>query len=203
MKLAVSALALIASLGLATAAFAQDPPTGGADAKGNAPLKHTHTVDDGGAKKGANSFTQKEAQKHILNSGFTDVSALTKRKDGVWRGTATKDGVPMNVGLDFKGNVSSGGPVSPPVAASTASTAANSATTTTKSTTSDAPAPADTATPADPTTHHRRHYHHKQHHPMAHCAHPGPNGVACSGKDRNGNGISDKEDRSIKAGDKP
>jgi len=30
---------------------------------------------------------------------------LAKDKDGVWRGSATKAGKKVNVGLDYKGNV--------------------------------------------------------------------------------------------------
>ena len=99
----VSALAL--SLGLGSAALAQSPPVGGPDAKGNAPLKHMHTVNDGSAKPGANSFTQGQARQHILNSGYTDVTGLTKGQDGVWRGMATHNGAQVNVAMDFKGNV--------------------------------------------------------------------------------------------------
>ena len=104
----VSALALSLGLGpvaLGSAAFAQSPPVGGPDAKGNAPLKHMHTVNDGSAKPGANSFTQGQAQQHIVNSGYTDVTGLTKGKDGVWRGMASHNGAQVNVAMDFKGNV--------------------------------------------------------------------------------------------------
>ena len=94
----ISAIALVAALGLASAASAQ-VPTGGADAKGDAPLKHAHTVNDGGARRGATSFTQKEAMKHIEHAGYTGVSSLKKGKDGVWRGTATKDGSARQVAI--------------------------------------------------------------------------------------------------------
>ena len=80
------------------------------DAKGNAPIKQAHTVDDGGAKPGANSFTQGQAKQHILNSGYASVSDLTKGSDGIWRGVAMKGGQNVNVALDFKGNVSEQGP---------------------------------------------------------------------------------------------
>lgn len=108
MKKMISVLAVVASLGLASSALAQDAPAGGPDAKGNAPLKSTHTVNDGAAKAGHNSFTEKQARKHIMNSGYTAVSNLTKGKDGVWRGTAMKGGTTISVALDFKGNVSDG-----------------------------------------------------------------------------------------------
>lgn len=77
-------------------------------AKDNAAIKSAHTVNDGTARRGANSFTQSEARAHIAKSGFTDVSPLKKDKDGVWRGTAKKDGSTVHVGLDFKGNVTTG-----------------------------------------------------------------------------------------------
>ena len=54
---------------------------------------------------GANSFSQGEAQGRIANHGFQNVSSLRKDADGVWRGTATKDGQQVQVWLDYKGNV--------------------------------------------------------------------------------------------------
>jgi len=204
MKLTLSALALIAGLGLSKVAMAQDTPSGGPDAKGNAPLKHGHTVNDGSPKPGANSFTQTEAKKHILNSGYTDVSALTKGKDGVWRGTATKDGASRAVALDFKGNVSEGGPAAEGDQAAKAAgvkprpvVVAKPGTTSTAAST--------TSTDAEPKTAGRARRHRVRHHNhmMAGCAHPRANGVACSGRDRNENGISDKEDHAIKQGAHP
>jgi putative membrane protein len=88
---------------IASPALAQIPT-----AKNNAAIKQVHTVNDGGARRGANSFTQAQAREHILKSGFSDVSALSKDKSGVWRGTARKGGRTVHVGLDFKGNVSTG-----------------------------------------------------------------------------------------------
>ena len=88
---------------LAAPALAHTTP-----AKNNAAIKDVHTVDDGGARRGANSFTQAQARQHIAKSGFTSVAALTKDKNGVWRGTAKKGGHTVHVGLDFKGNVSTG-----------------------------------------------------------------------------------------------
>lgn len=114
MKITISTVAFIAGLGLAGAALAQDAPAGGPEAKGNAAIKDVHTINDGTARPGANSFTENEARKHIMNSGYTDVSALAKDKDGLWRGTAKKGGTDLNVALDFKGNISEGGPATAP-----------------------------------------------------------------------------------------
>jgi hypothetical protein len=103
MNLIRSGLVAAALLSLGGAALAQE--SGGPDAKGNAPLKASHTVNDGAPKAGANSFTQGQARKHILNAGYESVSGLTKGSDGVWRGVATKNGAQVPVALDFKGNV--------------------------------------------------------------------------------------------------
>ncbi len=54
---------------------------------------------------GANSFTMGEAQRRIAGKGYENVSALTKDDQGVWRGTATKDGKSVPVALDYQGNV--------------------------------------------------------------------------------------------------
>ena len=54
---------------------------------------------------GANSFTMAQAQKRIEDQGYTQVTALTKDDNSVWRGHAMKDGKAVNVALDFQGNI--------------------------------------------------------------------------------------------------
>ena len=55
--------------------------------------------------KGANSFTEAQAKSRIEAKGFSNVSALAKDKDGVWRGKAMKAGASHDVALDYQGNV--------------------------------------------------------------------------------------------------
>jgi hypothetical protein len=55
--------------------------------------------------KGANSFTKGQARKRIQHKGYSHVTGLTKDQDGVWRGTAQRDGQSVNVWLDYKGNI--------------------------------------------------------------------------------------------------
>lgn len=55
---------------------------------------------------GANSFTQTQAKERITNAGYSSVDSLTKTSDGVWTCTALKQGRPINVMLDFKGDIS-------------------------------------------------------------------------------------------------
>jgi hypothetical protein len=54
---------------------------------------------------GANSFTRGEARTHIMAKGYTHVIGLKKDQSGVWRGTATKEGQPGPVSVDYQGNV--------------------------------------------------------------------------------------------------
>lgn len=54
---------------------------------------------------GANSFSRGEARTRIAGHGFQNVSALRKDRNGVWRGKAMKNGQPVSVWLDYKGNV--------------------------------------------------------------------------------------------------
>lgn len=54
---------------------------------------------------GANSFTMSQARSAIQAKGYTKVAGLKKDKDGVWRGTATKDGQSGPVSVDYQGNV--------------------------------------------------------------------------------------------------
>ena len=56
-------------------------------------------------EKGANSFTQGQAKSRIEGAGFTNVSDLAKDAQGVWRGTAMRDGKSMQIGFDYKGNI--------------------------------------------------------------------------------------------------
>ncbi len=66
---------------------------------GNGGQNSSHLV------SGANSFTQGEAQSRIQGMGYAQVNGLKLDNQGIWRGTATKDGKTMQVALDFQGNV--------------------------------------------------------------------------------------------------
>ena len=57
---------------------------------------------------GANSFTEDQARSCIEDAGYSDVSALAKDDQGIWRGQAVKDGKKIAVALDFQGSVVTG-----------------------------------------------------------------------------------------------
>lgn len=95
-------IAALAALLVAPAALAQP-----ANPRGNTPAVNTPNSppNPGAPVSGANSFTEGQAKSRIETNGYTNVSGLRKDDQGVWRGTAMKDGRSMNVSLDFQGNV--------------------------------------------------------------------------------------------------
>ena len=104
-------LIMAAALTLAgSSAFAQDAAVGGADSSAqagpqNPAVKGMHDNNSATPVKGANSFTRTEAQKQIEAKGYTHVAKLKKDANGVWRGTAMKDGQTGPISVDYQGNV--------------------------------------------------------------------------------------------------
>src|SRR5689334_13945082 len=80
-------------------AMAQQPT----DAHKNDAVKAPDTA--GAPTAGANSFTKGQAEGRLKKAGYTNITGLTKDKDGLWHAQATKDGKQMNVSLDFKGDI--------------------------------------------------------------------------------------------------
>ena len=50
--------------------------------------------------------TEAQAKELVLRDGYTEVGALTKGADGMWRGTAKRGDQEMRVTVDTKGKVS-------------------------------------------------------------------------------------------------
>lgn len=98
-------LALTAATLLTTASFAQNPPA--ADRPNNNAVNSSGQNNSNKPVAGANSFTEGQAKSKIENAGYSDVTALKKDGNGIWRGKAKKGGASMDVSLDFQGNVNS------------------------------------------------------------------------------------------------
>ena len=65
---------------------------------------NTSGVNTAAPAPGANSFTQNQARKRLTKGGFTEISTLKKDNQGIWRGTAQKDGKPVSVWVDYRGD---------------------------------------------------------------------------------------------------
>ena len=57
-------------------------------------------------EKGANSFTEGETRSRLAGAGLSDISGLHKDDQGIWRGKGMRDGKPVEIGFDYKGNIS-------------------------------------------------------------------------------------------------
>ena len=92
----------------ASSLMAEAPgPQANENAPGNAAIKSPDVETAATAASGANSFTEGQARDRIGKAGFADVSQLVKDKDGLWQGTAKRNGKSVSVALDYKGNVTS------------------------------------------------------------------------------------------------
>jgi hypothetical protein len=54
---------------------------------------------------GKNSFTETEARDRLEKRGYTNVEDLVKDQNSIWRGRAIKDGKPVEISLDYQGNI--------------------------------------------------------------------------------------------------
>lgn len=68
-------------------------------------ISNTDRNNAGAPAAGANSFTEGQAKSRIEGAGYSNVTALAKDKDGVWRGKGSKGGKAMDVSLDYQGNI--------------------------------------------------------------------------------------------------
>ena len=101
-------LLAVAFAAVALPAFAQQQPANRpANRDANTPAVNApkSPPNPGAPVAGANSFTESQAKSRIETNGFSSVSNLTKDGNGVWRGKATKGGKPVDVSVDFQGNV--------------------------------------------------------------------------------------------------
>ena len=103
--LATAAIALFAAPVFAQPVFAQDVRAAVPAQPVNPAVKGIHENNSATPVPGANSFTESQAKSQIEAKGYTRVAGLKKGEDGVWRGTATKDGAPRDVSVDYQGNV--------------------------------------------------------------------------------------------------
>jgi hypothetical protein len=100
-----STAGLIAALALSAAApvLALDP--GDQTPQPGTSAEVTGAIDRPTLAKGKNSFTESQARARLEGAGFTHVGALALDGQGIWRGTANRGAMTVDVGIDFKGNI--------------------------------------------------------------------------------------------------
>jgi hypothetical protein len=113
MKVVSFAAAACLTMGVAVAQQAATPPNSTAappstttSQSHNPAVATTANANDTTAPaKGSNSFTEGQAKDRIAQRGYSNVADLKKDDAGVWRGTAQHGSNPVQVWLDYKGNV--------------------------------------------------------------------------------------------------
>jgi hypothetical protein len=102
---ATAAITILTGAAAAGGAFAQTAaPSANPNASTPAVVNH-YSNNPGAPAAGANSFTEAQAKSRIEKAGYTNVSSLSKDKDGIWKGKASKGAAPVDVGVDYQGNV--------------------------------------------------------------------------------------------------
>jgi hypothetical protein len=103
--LAASAITVVFGAALAGGAGAQTGAPPANPHPGTPAVASPGANNPGAPAAGANSFTEAQAKSRIESAGYSNVSALTKDKDGIWRGKASKGGATVDVALDYQGNI--------------------------------------------------------------------------------------------------
>src|SRR6476469_6805481 len=96
---------LVACRGLlaVTTASAQNPPA--KSGPNNNAVNSSGQNNSNSPVAGRNSFTEGQAKSRIEGAGYTNVTALQKDANGVWRAKGSKGGTISDVSLDFEGNI--------------------------------------------------------------------------------------------------
>ena len=107
--IAASAAALLAACGAKTeasdSARTEGPAVSSSETPRNTAVDTTPTTGDAGPTPGASSYTEAQARSAIESAGFTGVGELTQNANGLWQGSATKDGKSVSVSVDYRGAV--------------------------------------------------------------------------------------------------
>jgi opacity protein-like surface antigen len=102
---AAAVITVLTGAAVAGSAFAQTV-TPSANPNASTPAVASPNANNPGAPAaGANSFTETQAKSRIEKAGYTNVSGLSKDRDGIWKGKASKAGTSVDVGVDYQGNV--------------------------------------------------------------------------------------------------
>jgi hypothetical protein len=100
-------IAMAAGLAMTVAAWAQapNPPTSTSTAPPAVATGNGDSNTIAAPVAGKNSFTELQARKRLRMRGYAHASGLKQDDQGIWRGSATKDGKTVSVSVDYQGNV--------------------------------------------------------------------------------------------------
>ena len=99
------AIVLLSGLVASGLVAAQDSSTNASPKPPAVVSGHADSKTSAAPVAGKNSFTKKQTAKRLRDHGYSAVKGLTKDDQGIWHGTATKNGSPVNVSVDYQGNI--------------------------------------------------------------------------------------------------
>jgi len=71
-----------------------------------APAEPANIVDKTGATPAPSSaLTEEQIRNQLEHEGYRQIAMLSRGSDGMWHGSATKDGAPVKVSIDARGNI--------------------------------------------------------------------------------------------------
>ncbi|MDO8901563.1 MAG: hypothetical protein Q7V15_09430 [Phenylobacterium sp.] len=83
----------------------QGPVVSASESPRNEAIDTQPNMGDGAQTPGASSFTEGQARGAIESAGYTQVGPLTQNEQGLWQGTATRNGAEVQVSVDYRGAV--------------------------------------------------------------------------------------------------
>lgn len=98
----IASLAAALAISAAAPALALDK---GQAAQQTTSAEQTGAADHANLETGKNSFTENQARARLESLGFTHIGVLVLDKAGIWRGTADRGAMTVDVGVDFKGKI--------------------------------------------------------------------------------------------------
>ena len=96
---------MLSGVFMSITAFAQDNRANNSPDPPAVSTGHEDSRTSSAPVAGKNSFTEKQAWNRLDAHGYKDVKGLNKDDRGIWHGKAVKDGKPVNVTLDYQGNI--------------------------------------------------------------------------------------------------
>lgn len=85
------------------------PPAGQAvlgDPTKPAPAEPANILDKSGVTAApSGALTEEQIRNQLEHEGYRQIAALSRSSDGMWHGSATKDGAPVKVSIDARGNI--------------------------------------------------------------------------------------------------
>ena len=97
--------AVVFGLIIAGAAAAQTTPTTNSTSPPAVAMERGDSNTTAAPVAGKSSFTEAQARARLHKHGYRKISALLQDDQSVWRGTATKRGKPVDVAVDYQGNI--------------------------------------------------------------------------------------------------